>query len=91
MNFFGFTPSYFKYSESMFKEFLQQNQENLKVEFYVPFVVNTLVSEGKIRLKVLSSNTEWFGITYLEDKPFVEEKLRDLIKEGVYPEGLWSI
>ena len=89
MNFFGFTPSYFKYSESMFKEFLQENQENPKAEFYVPFVVNTLVSGGKIKLKVLSSNTEWFGITYLEDKPFVEEKLRDLIKEGVYPEGLW--
>ncbi len=89
MNFFGFTPSYFKYSESMFKEFLQENQENPKAEFYVPFVVNTLVSEGKIKLKVLSSNTEWFGITYLEDKPFVEEKIRGLINEGVYPEGLW--
>ena len=89
MNFFGFTPSYFKYSEDMFKEFLQENQENPKAEFYVPFVVNTLVNDGKIKLKVLSSDTQWFGVTYLEDKPFVEEKLRDLIKEGVYPEGLW--
>jgi UTP-glucose-1-phosphate uridylyltransferase len=89
MNFFGFTPSYFKYSEDMFKEFLQENQDNPKAEFYVPFVVNTLVNDGKIKLKVLSSDTQWFGVTYLEDKPFVEEKLRDLIKEGVYPEGLW--
>jgi dTDP-glucose pyrophosphorylase len=89
MNFFGFTPSYFEYSENMFKDFLDKNKDNLKAEFYMPSVVNSLVEEGRIKLKVLSTNTEWFGITYLEDKLFVEEKLRDLIKVGVYPEELW--
>ena len=91
MNFFGFTTSYFKYSEDMFKTFLLENKENLKAEFYVPFVVNKLVDEKQVKLKVLSSNTEWFGVTYLEDKPFVEQKIRDLVDKGTYPENLWSV
>lgn len=90
MNFFGFTPSYFIYSENMFKIFLEENKENLKAEFFVPFVVNKLVDDKKVKLKVLSSDTEWFGITYLEDKPFVEKKIRDLINEGIYTSDLWS-
>lgn len=91
MNFFGFTPSYFTYSEEMFKTFLQKNKENLKSEFFVPFVVKKLIDEKKARLKVLSSNDEWFGVTYLEDKPHVEQKIRDLISGGMYPESLWGI
>jgi len=63
----------------------------LKAEFYVPFVVNKLVDEKQVKLKVLSSNTEWFGVTYLEDKPFVEQKIRDLVDKGTYPENLWSV
>ncbi len=89
MNFFGFTPSYFTYSEEIFKEFLQENKENLKAEFFVPLVVNNLIADKKIKLKVLSSDTEWFGVTYLEDKPFVEQKIKDLINKGAYPNSLW--
>jgi UTP-glucose-1-phosphate uridylyltransferase len=90
MNFFGFGPSYFDYSEDMFKTFLTENKENLKAEFYVPFVVNKLVGDNRVKLKVLSSDAEWFGITYLEDKPFVDQKIRDLIARGVYPNDLWG-
>lgn len=90
MNFFGFMPSYFDYSERMFKKFLEENKDNPKSEFFVPFVVQKLIDDGKIKLKVLRSNDEWFGVTYLEDKPFVEQKIRDLVEKGVYPLGLWA-
>ncbi|MEI6042499.1 MAG: nucleotidyltransferase [bacterium] len=90
MNFFGFTPSYFNHSEGMFRTFLEENKENLKAEFFAPFVVKKLIDDEKVKVKVLSSDTEWFGITYIEDKPFVEQKIRDLIAGGVYPNSLWG-
>ncbi len=90
MNFFGFVPSYFSHSEEMFKNFIEENKENLKAEFYIPFVVNKLVGEDKVKLKVIPADTEWFGVTYIEDKPFVEQKIKDLIDIGVYPNSLWD-
>jgi UTP-glucose-1-phosphate uridylyltransferase len=90
MNFFGFTPSYFIYSEEMFKTFMEENKGNLKAEFFIPFIVNKLVNEKKVKLKVLSSDTEWFGVTYIEDKPFVEQKIKDLVVQGIYPNNLWG-
>ncbi len=41
-------------------------------------------------MKVLNSDAQWFGVTYKEDKPIVQQKLKDLISEGVYPEKLWG-
>jgi NDP-sugar pyrophosphorylase family protein len=90
MNFFGLRPSYFEHSLEMFKNFIDENKENLKAEFYIPFVVNRLVEDNKVKLKVIPADTEWFGVTYIEDKPFVEKKIRDLIDMGVYPESLWN-
>lgn len=90
MNFFGFIPSIFNHSEEMFKSFLKENKDNLKAEFYIPFVVNRLVEDNKVKLKVVPADTEWFGVTYIEDKPFVEKKIKDLIDMGVYPESLWN-
>lgn len=92
MNLFGFTPDYFEESERLFKEFLSQpaNMENLKAEFFIPMAVNSLISEGKATMKVLTSDAVWFGVTYKEDKPEVVSKLGKLIAEGKYPEKLWK-
>ena len=90
MNFFGFIPSLFDHSEEMFKDFLTENRENLKSEFYIPSVVNKLVDDGKIKLKVIPADSEWFGVTYIEDKPFVEQKIRGLVDSGDYPNNLWD-
>ena len=48
MNMWGFTPDYFTYSEDYFKEFLKENMDNLKAEYFIPLLVNKLVNEGKI-------------------------------------------
>jgi len=90
MNFFGFLPSYFNHSEEIFRNFLEENKENLKAEFYMPFVVNKLIDDNKIKLKVIPADSEWFGVTYIEDKPFVEKKIKELIDRGVYPNSLWN-
>lgn len=90
MNFWGFTPAFFTSLEKLFSLFLQENINNLKSEFYIPSVVDTLIRSGEARVKVLNSNDAWFGITYPEDKPLVQQKLRELTNQGIYPESLWK-
>lgn len=90
MNLFGFTPDYFEYSQNHFVKFLDQNQGNLKAEFFIPMMVNHVINEGIATMKVLSSNAKWFGVTYKEDRPSVVEKINALIAEGKYPADLWS-
>jgi len=89
MNFWGFTPAYFKQTEPMFSEFAKANADSLKAEFYIPVAVDTLIKNGNATVKVLSSDAKWFGVTYKEDKPLVIEKLAKLIADGVYPNKLW--
>ena len=91
MNMWGFTPDYFDYREAYFKEFLAdpKNMENLKAEFFIPLMVNKLITEETATVKVLDTTSKWFGVTYAADRPSVVEKIQKLIDEGVYPEKLF--
>ena len=91
MNLFGFTPDYFDYSEAFFKEFLAANIENLKSEFFIPLMVNKVISEGTASMRVLKTTSNWFGVTYKEDKPQLVAKIEELIEEGIYPKNLWNV
>lgn len=90
MNMWGFTPDYFDYSEQFFKEFLAENGQKLKSEFYIPLAVNDLIVQGKATCKVLDTPSKWFGVTYAEDRPQVVLKINELIRKGVYPEKLFK-
>lgn len=90
MNLFGFTPDYFCHSESYFKEFLAANISNLKSEFFIPLMVNKLISEGTATMRVLKTTSDWFGVTYKEDKPQLVAKIEELIEKGIYPRNLWD-
>ena len=89
MNMWGFTPEYFQYSEEAFIQFLAQNGQELKSEFYIPTVVNQLISTGKATCKVLDTTSKWFGVTYAEDRPQVVDKINQLIQAGDYPDKLF--
>ena len=91
MNFWGFTPDYFGYSADLFVQFLSdpQNMENLKSEFFIPFVVDKLIAEGTATVEVLDPTSKWFGVTYPEDRPSVVEKIKELVAAGVYPNKLF--
>lgn len=91
MNMWGFTPDYFKYSETFFKEFLSnpKNMQNPKAEFFIPLMVNKLINENTATVKVLDTTSKWFGVTYAADRPDVVAKINDLIAQGVYPEKLF--
>ena len=90
MNFWGFTPRYFEQSEQMFVDFIKENANQLKAEFYIPYVVNRLIKSGEADVRVLESNSQWFGVTYKEDKPVTIENIKRLIDKGVYPGNLWK-
>ena len=91
MNMWGFTPDYFDYSETFFKDFLAnpKNMENPKAEFFIPLMVNKLIVENTATVKVLDTTSKWFGVTYSADRPSVVEKIQRLIAEGIYPEKLF--
>ncbi len=89
MNFWGFTPAIFKVSEALFKAFVPANEDNPKSEFLIPKVADELIKAGKATFKVLPTSQKWFGVTYPEDKPIVQESIAKLVNDKVYPEKLF--
>lgn len=91
MNVWGFTPDYLDYSEEYFKEFLSdpRNIENKKSEYFIPMMVNKLITDGTATVKVLDTTSTWFGVTYPEDREGVVERIKRLVDEGVYPSKLF--
>ena len=92
MNMWGFTRSYMDEAEARFPAWLDANlQVNpLKCEYFLPLVVSQLLEDGKARVRVLSSEDKWYGVTYKEDKPVVVEALAAMRNNGTYPQVLWS-
>jgi UTP-glucose-1-phosphate uridylyltransferase len=89
MNFWGFQPGIFPDLRQCFTAFLQKAGNELKSECYIPATVNDLMVAGKARVKMLSSSSPWFGVTYKEDKPRVVESIAKLVANGDYPAKLW--
>ena len=89
LNMWGFTPSIFNYIEELFINFLKKNGNELKSEFYIPYVVDELIKSNKAKVKVLKSYGSWFGITYKDDKPYVVDSIKSLVDEGIYPDKLF--
>ncbi|MCQ2074619.1 MAG: nucleotidyltransferase [Bacteroidaceae bacterium] len=89
MNVWGFTPDYFTYSEEYFKEWLKDNLETPKSEYFIPLMVNKLINDGTATVEVLDTTSKWFGVTYAEDRQGVVNKIRQLVDAGEYPEKLF--
>ena len=89
MNMWGFTPTLFDHLEKMFNDFLAGNISDLKSEFLIPSVINDLIEKNIEKVKVLKTQSTWFGVTYVEDKAFVEIQIKELIQSGEYPVSLF--
>ena len=76
MNFWGFSPRFFDTLGEMFAQFLKDNEDNIKAEFPIPDAVSAVMASGAARVRVLPTKSEWFGVTYAEDRPMVVEKLK---------------
>lgn len=90
MNCWGFSNMMMQELGARFAAFLDRNKDNmLKCEYFLPFVVDELLKEGKVSVKVLDTTEKWYGVTYKEDKQAVVEALRKKVEDGVYPGKLW--
>lgn len=91
MNVWGFTPDYFEYSDAYFREFLSdpKNIENKKSEYYIPMMVNKLITDDTATVDVLDTTGTWFGVTYPKDRDGVVARIKKLIADGIYPEKLF--
>lgn len=90
MNFWGLHPTVLGEIESQFRAFVEANLNAPKAEFYIPLVINNLIKSGKINLKVLRSDSQWYGVTYAADKEIVQSALQGFCAKGVYPSPLWG-
>ena len=92
MNFWGFKPTIFSKLNAIFAEELPKGLENnpLKYEALLPNHIGALINKNECKVKVLTSNDNWFGVTYKEDKPVVVAKIQELKDNGTYPDELFK-
>ena len=88
MNCWGFTPRIFDELEARFAKFLSERGTEMKSEWYIPFVVDELIREGRADCRVLPTDSAWFGVTYRDDRPSVVAAIRGLVDAGEYPASL---
>lgn len=89
MNLWGFTPDYFDYSDREFRKFLDRDINTPKAEFFIPLCIDTLINSGEATVKVLDTDSRWFGVTYSADRPSVVAKFAQLHADGEYPSPLF--
>jgi len=90
MNMWGFTPDYFESSYAIFEKFMEENSQELKKEYYIPYAVDTMVKSGEGKCDVLSTPSRWFGVTFKEDRPGVVAKFQEFADKGIYPTPLYQ-
>ena len=89
MNMWGFTPDVLDKLESRFIEFLGESLEEPKSEFLIPSEMGTLLERKDVRIRVLPTTSQWFGMTYAEDMPGVRSAFRVMTESGIYTDPLF--
>lgn len=91
MNMLGFTPKIFDLLEQDFKEFLEENRENLdKCERVIPDSVFKFIKQNKVKVEVLNTDSKWYGVTYKEDRPMIVNAIKEMLERNEYPKDLWN-
>jgi len=89
VNFFGFTTNVMPLLQEKFDKFMAVNATSEKAEYQVSIATGELIKEGRVTMKMLTSNDNWLGFTYPEDKEIVKNEIKKLEKKGIYPSPLW--
>ena len=90
MNLFGFTPKIFEELDKEIGSFLEVHKDNINnCEYLLPEVVENMIKDNKCNVKVIKTKSKWYGVTYKEDKEFLEKSINKLIDNGEYPKSLW--
>lgn len=90
MNFWCFHPNLFENTEKLFLQFVQENNDNIKSEFFIPIIAEDFMDNQGGQINVIPTSAKWFGVTYKEDAPVVKASVDKLVADGIYPESLWQ-
>ena len=90
MNFLGYPASILPKFKQYFDEFIVSGCKDPKKECYLPLASDWFIRSNFLRIRVVPADSEWFGVTYKEDRETAIRRLADLAAEGVYPAPLWE-
>lgn len=90
MNALAFTQDIYKHLETGLKDFIDNTKDLTKDEYLIPELIQNKIETNELTLKMINTTAKWFGMTYKEDLEIVKDKLKEYIKEGIYPENLWQ-
>jgi NDP-sugar pyrophosphorylase family protein len=90
MNFWGYRANYLPRIRTYFHDFLRGLSPNeQKAECLLPVMAGDLLQAGELSLRVDTTLSHWFGMTYREDRQEVSDKLAALHTAGAYPQTLF--
>lgn len=84
MNFWCLAPSIFSAIEQLLITTLIDEKSKTK-ECYLPEAVDYLRHHNRAQISVLTSQDQWFGVTYAADSNWVDEAITALSSKGVLP------
>jgi UTP-glucose-1-phosphate uridylyltransferase len=91
MNMLTFDLTIFPYLKDKLSNFFETNINNLEsCECLIPDILDMAKKENYADVKILHTSSNWYGITYREDKKYLAEKINELINKGEYPNNLWE-
>ena len=90
MNFWICKKKFFNHLENYLINEIQNIKNIDSDEIYLPFAAQELLSKNIIEIKVIDSESNWFGVTYKNDKKLSVKKLNKLTESGNYPMDLWK-
>lgn len=91
MNMWAAYPDFIEYAKNSFKEVLEKNQENLTTfEYLIPQMVDQMLKNDEVVVKIVPTDDEWIGITFKEDLEKAQESFGAMIENKKYPESLWE-
>jgi len=90
MNMWGFHENAMSKLRTGFIDFVKETVGDPSKEYYLTLMVDGFINNEKGKCKVLPTDSKWFGVTYQEDRPIVEEGIRKLVAAGEYPRDLWG-
>ena len=92
MNLWAFRSGILEAFPRMFVDFLRESVPGnpMKAEYFLPWVPNRLIQEGKARVRLLDTSERWYGMTYKEDTEAVRAAIARMKAKGLYPERLWD-
>ncbi|MFZ9682222.1 MAG: nucleotidyltransferase, partial [Cephaloticoccus sp.] len=85
----GFTPALFAGLDRQMQAFLAARGTAPKSEFYLPAAVSTMIAQKEAEVQLLPTTSEWFGVTYREDRARVQTRIAELVAAGTYPDRLF--